>query len=137
MTKRIGWLVALMTLSAAPAWAQAVGSEQGVAPPRPVTGDPGVSSVTVMDRPEFRVLRDFAEPGAVRRMHAHAGFTYHVFVLVTGTLQLTIEGENPVEVTQGQAIDLKAGVMHTFKNTGTVTATIIEVFGKPAAAAAP
>jgi uncharacterized cupin superfamily protein len=43
---------------------------------------------------------------------------------------LTIEGQAPVEVKQGDAIDLKGGVMHTFKNTGTVTATIVEVFGR-------
>jgi quercetin dioxygenase-like cupin family protein len=106
---------------------QAIGGpEKG----RPVTGDPGISSMVVMDRPEFRVLRDWAEPGAVRRMHNHADATYHVFTLLTGQLVLTIEGQPPVDVKAGDAIDLKGGVMHTFKNTGTVTATIVEVFGK-------
>jgi hypothetical protein len=33
-------------------------------------------------------------------------------------------------VSQGQVVNLKGGVMHTFTNTGTVTATIVEVFGK-------
>jgi hypothetical protein len=52
--------------------AQAIGGpEKG----RPVTGDPGISSMVVMDRPDFRVLRDWAEPGAVRRMHNHADAT--------------------------------------------------------------
>ena len=36
----------------------------------------------------------------------------------------------PVEVTQGQVLNLKGGAKHTFKNTGTVAATIVEVFGK-------
>ena len=108
--------------------AQAIGGpEKG----RPVTGDPGISSMQVMDRPGFRVLRDWAEPGAVRRMHNHADATYHVFTLLTGQLTLTIEGQEPVEVKAGDVLDLKGGVMHTFKNTGTVTATIVEVFGKP------
>jgi mannose-6-phosphate isomerase-like protein (cupin superfamily) len=89
----------------------------------------------VMDRPEFRVLRDYAEPGATRSMHSHDETTYHVFVLVTGQLALTIEGESPVNVTPGQALYLKGGAKHTFKNTGSVTATIVEVFGKAAAAA--
>ena len=107
--------------------AQAIGGpEKG----RPVAGDPGISSMVVMDRPDFRVLRDWAEPGAVRRMHNHADATYHVFTLVTGQLVLTIEGQPPVEVKAGDVLDLKGGVMHTFKNTGTVTATIVEVFGK-------
>ena len=115
-----------LALSSA-ALAQAIGGpEKG----RPVAGDPGISSMVVMDRPEFRVLRDWAEPGAVRRMHNHADATYHVFTLLTGQLTLTVEGQEPVEVKAGDAIDLKGGEMHTFKNTGTVTATIVEVFGK-------
>ena len=79
-------------------------------------------------------LRDYAEPGASRRMHAHADATYQVFVLVTGRLRLTIEGETPVEVNPGEAIYLKGGARHTFTNIGTVTSTIVEVFGKGPAA---
>jgi quercetin dioxygenase-like cupin family protein len=97
---------------------------------RPVAGDPGLSTMLVMDRPEFRVLRDYAEPGATRRIHSHDDATWHVFTLVTGQLLLTIEGEPPLEVTPGQVVYLKGGAKHTFKNTGTVAATIVEVFGK-------
>jgi mannose-6-phosphate isomerase-like protein (cupin superfamily) len=126
-------LLALVTLSIASgtAAAQALG---GADKARPVAGDPGISSMVVMDRPDFRVLRDYAEPGATRRLHSHDDATYHVFVLVTGQLLLTIEGESPVEVTAGQALDLKGGAKHTFRNTGSVTATIVEVFGKAKAA---
>jgi quercetin dioxygenase-like cupin family protein len=120
-------LIALLSMSAAPALAQAVG---GAEKARPVAGDPGVSTMLVMDQPQYRVLRDYAEPGAVRRMHSHDDATWHVFTLVTGQLTLTIEGEPPMEVTQGQVVSLKGGAKHTFKNTGTVTATIVEVFGK-------
>jgi hypothetical protein len=35
-----------------------------------------------------------------------------------------------VDVKGRDVMELKGGVMHTFKNTGTVTATIVEVFGK-------
>jgi quercetin dioxygenase-like cupin family protein len=125
----VGGAVALAIMLTAPAWAQAVGGpEKG----RPVQGDPGISSMVVMDLPEFRVLRDWAEPGATRRMHSHDDATYHVFTLVTGQLKLTIEGEPPVDVTPGQVLSLKGGAKHTFINTGTVTATIVEVFGKAA-----
>ena len=120
-------LVAAFSLLTAPMNAQAVG---GADKARPVAGDPGISSMVVMDQPEFRVLRDYAEPGAVRRMHSHDDATWHVFTLVTGQLLLTIDGEPPVEVTQGQVLNLKGGAKHTFKNTGAVTATIVEVFGK-------
>ena len=97
---------------------------------KPVTGDPGISSMVVTNQAQFRVLRDYAEPGATRRLHAHDDATYHVFVLVTGELQLTVEGESPVKVTPGEALTLKGGAKHTFTNTGKVTATIVEVFGK-------
>jgi mannose-6-phosphate isomerase-like protein (cupin superfamily) len=125
-------LFAVLVLSTINVWAQAVGA---VDKARPVAGDPGLSTMVVIDRPEIRVLEDYAEPGATRRLHRHADATYHVFVLVTGHLLLTVEGESPVEVTQGQVLDVKGGVMHTFKNTGSVTATIVEVFGKAPAKA--
>jgi quercetin dioxygenase-like cupin family protein len=120
-----------LALLADVARAQAVaGPEQA----RPVTGDPGISSSQVLSETPFRVLRDYAEPGATRRMHNHADATWHVFVLITGRLRLTVDGQAPVEVNPGEALSLKGGVMHTFTNIGTVTATVVEVFGKAAAA---
>ena len=120
-------LLLVFAFTAAHANAQAVG---GADKARPVAGDPGISSMVVMDQPAFRVLRDYAEPGATRRMHSHDEATWHVLTLVTGQLLLTIDGENPVEVAQGQVLNLKGGAKHTFRNTGAVTATIVEVFGK-------
>ncbi|MEZ5286470.1 MAG: cupin domain-containing protein [Vicinamibacterales bacterium] len=116
------WLTA-----AVPAWAQAVAGPEKA---RPVQGDPGISSMVVLDRPEFRILRDYAEPGATRRMHNHADATYQVFVLVTGHLRLTIEGAQAVDVNQGEALYLEGGARHTFTNVGEAAATIVEVFGK-------
>lgn len=126
--KRILLLSALVLVVSAPAMlGQAVGGpEKG----KPVAGDPGISSMNVMERADFRVLRDWAEPGAVRRMHNHPNTTFHVLTLVTGQLTFQLDGEAPIEIKQGDVIDLKGGAMHTFKNTGTVTATIVEVFGK-------
>jgi quercetin dioxygenase-like cupin family protein len=119
----------LMLIGASIVLAQAVGGpEKG----KPVTGDPGISSMNVMERPDFRVLRDWAEPGAVRRMHNHPNTTYHVLTLVTGQLRLTVEGKEPIDVKQGDVVELPGGANHTFVNTGTVTATIVEVFGKKA-----
>lgn len=129
----VGVMAMLVGLSAAPAQAQAVAGPEKA---RPVQGDPGISSLQVLSEEPFRVLRDYAEPGATRRMHNHADATYHVFVLVTGQLRLTVEGMAPVDVGPGEALSLKGGVMHTFTNTGKVTATIVEVFGKAPAAAA-
>jgi len=120
---------AALILSSTAASAQAVaGAEKA----KPVTGDPGISSMVVLEETSFRVLRDYAEPGATRRMHAHKDATWQVFTLITGQLRLTIDGEPPIDVTPGQVVSLKGGAMHTFTNTGTVTATIVEVFGKAA-----
>ena len=127
MKRAMMWQLLAAALTAAPLAAQAVG---GATNARPVAGDPGISTMVVIDQAMFRVLRDYAEPGATRRLHSHDDATYHVFTLVTGELLLTIEGEAPVTVRQGDVLSLKSGVKHTFKNTGTVTATIVEVFGK-------
>jgi quercetin dioxygenase-like cupin family protein len=122
-------LFAALILSSTAASAQAVaGAEKA----KPVTGDPGISSMVVVEETSFRVLRDYAEPGATRRMHAHKDATWHVFTLITGQLRLTIEGEPPIDDTPGQVDSIKLGAIHTFTHTGTVTATIVEVFGKAA-----
>jgi len=118
---------ALLIVLAPTAWAQAVG---GAEKARPVPGDPGVSSMVVMDQPEFSVLRDYAEPGATRRMHSHDTVKWIVFTLVTGKLILTFEGQAPIEVEPGQVLHFKGTAKHTFKNVANVTATIVEVFGK-------
>jgi quercetin dioxygenase-like cupin family protein len=120
-------LAALLTVLAPAGWAQAVG---GAEKARPVAGDPGLSSMVVMDQPEFSVLRDYAEPGATRRMHSHDNVKWIVFTLVTGKLVLTFEGEAPIELEPGQVLHFKGIAKHTFKNIANVTATIVEVFGK-------
>lgn len=121
--------LSLITAGSAPASAQALSD---AAAAKPVAGDPGISSMLATEDEHVRVLRDYAEPGATRRMHAHKDATFHVFTLLTGQLRLTVEGQPPVNVTAGQVVMLKGGVSHTFTNTGTVTATIVEVFGKAA-----
>ena len=96
----------------------------------PVAEDRGIAWTLLAERPTYRVLRDYADPGATRRMHRHADATWHVLTLATGRLVLTIEGNPPIELVAGQAITLPGGVQHTFTNPGTATATIVEVFGK-------
>lgn len=102
----------------------------------PVKGDSGISSAwALLDDSAFSVARDYAEPGATRRMHNHPEFSYHVFILLSGTLRLTVEGEEPKEVHAGEVLRIQAAANHTFTNIGTVVATIVEVFGKPRAPA--
>ena len=120
----------------APGWATdalAQALPKGVSAP-PVAGDPGISSMwKLLDDSSFSVARDYAEPGATRRMHNHPEFSYHVFVLLSGTLRLTVEGKDPKEVHAGEVVRINAAANHTFSNIGTDVATIVEVFGKPRA----
>lgn len=118
----------LVLLGLAPeAGAQAIGDRSIT---RPVAGDPGLFSGQVLNEPQYRVLRDYAEPGATRRMHNHPEAAFHVFVLLSGRLRLTVEGEAPRDVSPGEVLALKGGAMHTFTNLGDQTATVVEVFGK-------
>ncbi len=96
----------------------------------PLAEDPGVSWMVLTETSEYRILRDFAKPGATRHMHNHADASWHVLTLTTGSLRLTVEGDTAMNVTPGRPVALKGGVMHTFTNTGTELATIVEVFGK-------
>ena len=56
-----GAVTMLVALAAVPAAAQAVAGPEKA---RPVQGDPGISSLQVLNEGAFRVLRDYAEPGA-------------------------------------------------------------------------
>ena len=109
--------------------AQVVAADQGETARRDVRDNPGVSSMVVMERPAFRVLRDFFEPGAVRVMHTHES-AYHVITGITGTLRIEIEGAASVDVAPGEVLHLEGGVRHSIENIGAVPATIVEVFGK-------
>ena len=67
MTNKVLLLAALAGLAlASTAHAQAVG---GADKARPVAGDPGMTTMAVVDTPDIRVLRDYADPGATRRLH--------------------------------------------------------------------
>ncbi len=120
-------LLVCVVLPCAVAWGQVTGSRWWAIR---LAEDPGISWILVTETPQYRVLRDFAEPGATRRMHHHADVRWHVLTLATGRLMLTVEGDAAVPVVAGQSLALKGGVNHTFTNVGPETATIIEVFGK-------
>ena len=49
---------------------------------------------------------------------------------VTGGAQFEVEPNKPVDITTWQAQFVKGGTRHGFKNTGTSTTTVIEVFVK-------
>lgn len=100
------------------------------------TPDPGVNPVRQIDRAEVRVTRVELQPGAVRSVHAHNDVRFHLFIPVTGKLELTMGSAKPVEATPGQAYFMEKGTLHGFRNIGSSPAMVMEVFVKDGAATA-
>jgi quercetin dioxygenase-like cupin family protein len=112
--------------------AQSPGAKPGqlVLNPIAATSGTGVSNVALLDRPEVRVLRVDVQPGGVRNVHTHDDTQFHLFIPVSGGAQFEVEPDKPVDISTWQAQFIKGGTRHGFKNTGTSTATVIEVFVK-------
>ena len=96
--------------------------------------DPGIRPTRLIDRAEVRVSRVEIQPGATRRVHTHNDVPFHLWVPMTGTLEITIGSEPPAAAAPGQAFFLKRGTPHGFKNVGTTPAAVLEVFVKDGAA---
>jgi quercetin dioxygenase-like cupin family protein len=98
--------------------------------------DPGVRPTRLIDRAEIRVSRVEIQPGATRRVHAHDDVEYHVWVPLEGTLQVTVGSDAPVTARAGQAIFMKRGTPHGFKNIGATPGAVMEIFVKSSTAPA-
>ena len=96
--------------------------------PIAATSGTGVSNAALLDRPEVRVLRVDVQPGGVRNIHTHDDTQFHLFIPVSGGAQFELEPDKPVDLATWQAQFIKGGTRHGFKNTGTTTATVVEVF---------
>ena len=96
--------------------------------------DPGVAPVRQIDREEVRVTRVELAAHAVRAVHTHDDVSFHLFIPITGRLELTAGSNKPVEVDPGQAFFMKKSTPHGFRNLGDSPAMVMEVFVKPDAA---
>jgi len=92
--------------------------------------NPGVMPIRQIDRAEVRVTRVELQPGAVRSVHTHEDVRFHLFIPITGKIELTIGSEKPVETTPGQAYFMQKGTPHGFRNLGSTPASVMEVFVK-------
>ncbi len=95
--------------------------------------NPGVKPNRLMDRPDVRVTRVELQAGAVRSVHSHNDVRFHLFIPVSGRVELTIGSGKPAEVAPGQAIYIEKGTPHGFRNTGSTPAMVMEVFAKDGA----
>lgn len=98
--------------------------------------NPGVTPIRQIDRAEVRVTRVELQPGAVRSVHQHDDVRFHLFIPISGKIELTIGSAKPVEAVPGQAYFMEKGTPHGFKNLGSSAAAVMEVFVKDDAAPA-
>ena len=92
--------------------------------------DPGVTPVRLIDRAEIRVSRVELQPGAVRSVHTHEDVKYHVWVALSGKLEVTVGSAKPVQAAEGQAFFMLKGTPHGFRNLGSTPAAVMEIFVK-------
>lgn len=105
-------------------------------PPASSGANQGVNPVRLMDRQEVRVSRVGVAPGAVREVHTHDDVRFHLWIPISGQLEITIGSAKPVEATSGQAFFMEKGTPHGFRNIGTTPATVMEIFVKDGSATA-
>src|SRR5713226_4130614 len=65
--------------------------------------NPGVTPTRLMDRSDVRVTRVELQAGAVRSVHVHNDVRYHLFIPVSGQIELTVGSAKPVDAVPGQA----------------------------------
>lgn len=96
----------------------------------------GYAPVRLWERPEVRATRVEMKPGANRAIHQHDDVKFHLFIPLTGKLQITIGSDKPVDAPVGQAFYIKGGTPHGFRNLGSTPGSAMEIFVKNGASAA-
>ncbi len=99
-------------------------------PLRPLTseGNVGISNAVLRDQPEVRVLRVVVEPGGTRPIHSHAGVQFHLFVPISGPMELDLDGGQSVDVQPWHPYYLAEGTQHGFHNSSSTAVEIMEIF---------
>jgi quercetin dioxygenase-like cupin family protein len=98
--------------------------------PIAATSGTGISNAVLINRDEIRVLRVDVAPNGVRNIHSHDDMQYHLFIPTSDGMQFESESAKPVAMAAWQAQFVKGGTKHGFKNTGSSTVTIMEIFVK-------
>ena len=114
----------------ATAVAQTPAADTLVLKPIAATSGTGISNAPLIDRSEIRVLRVDVVPGGVRNVHSHDDMQYHLFIPTSAGMQFDSGGETPKQMAAWQAQFVSGGTKHGFKNTGTSTVTVMEIFVK-------
>ena len=91
-------------------------------------GNVGISNATLLDQ-EARVLRVVVDANGTRAVHQHDDVQYHLFIPVTGPMELNVDGKS-LDVKPWQPYLMKRGTPHGFHNNGSAPVEILEVFIK-------
>ncbi len=99
-------------------------------PLRPLAseGNVGISNAVLRDQPEVRLLRVVVEPGGTRPIHAHSDVQFHLFVPISGPMELNLDGRESVDVQPWHPYFLEEGTRHGFHNSGSTAVEIMEIF---------
>ena len=99
-------------------------------PLRPLTGagNVGVSNAVLRDQPEVRALRVVVEAGGTRPIHGHTNVQFHLFVPISGSMELNLEGAPSVDVHPWHPYFLEGGTQHGFHNSSSTAVEIMEIF---------
>jgi mannose-6-phosphate isomerase-like protein (cupin superfamily) len=90
----------------------------------------GYAPTRLWERPDVRATRVEIQPHATRAVHQHDDVKFHLFIPLSGTLQLTIGSDKPVDAPVGQAFYIKGGTPHGFRNLGATKGMVMEIFVK-------
>lgn len=99
MGRSVSGLAFLLALSwLASAVAQTPGTAGGVVlKPTSEASGHGISNAAVLDQSGARVLRVDVEPNGVRNVHTHDKVDFHLFIPISGTVRLEVDGK-PLEL---------------------------------------
>lgn len=95
----------------------------------------GYMPFRLWERPDVRVTRVEIKPMANRATHQHDDVKFHIFIPISGNLQVTIGTDKPIDAPVGQAYYVKGGTPHSFRNLGSTPAMAMEIFVKDGATA--
>ncbi len=91
-------------------------------------GNVGISNAVLRDQPEVRALRLVVEPGGTRAIHAHTGVRFHLFVPISGPMELNLDEGQSVEVQPWHPYYLAENTRHGFHNSGSTAVEVMEIF---------
>ena len=96
----------------------------------------GYAPVRLWERPDVRATRVELKPMANRAIHQHDDVKFHLFIPLSGKLQITIGSDKPADAPVGQAFYIKGGTPHGFRNLGSTPGSAMEIFVMNGASAA-